>query len=77
MTPGFPAYVSGHASVSAAAAEVLSIRLPDAGQDWPTHAEEAAMSRLYGGIHYPMANENGLAQGACVAGHILGLKTRA
>jgi membrane-associated phospholipid phosphatase len=40
-------------------------------------AEEAAMSRLYGGIHYPMANENGLTQGACVAGHILGLKTRA
>jgi membrane-associated phospholipid phosphatase len=40
-------------------------------------AEEAAMSRLYGGIHYPMANENGLAQGVCVAGHILGLKTRA
>jgi hypothetical protein len=35
------------------------------------------MSRLYGGIHYPMANENGLTQGACVAGHILGLKTRA
>jgi membrane-associated phospholipid phosphatase len=40
-------------------------------------AEEAAISRLYGGIHYPMANENGLAQGACVAGHILKLKTRA
>jgi hypothetical protein len=40
-------------------------------------AEEAAMSRLYGGIHYPMANENGLAQGACVGGHVLRLKTRA
>lgn len=40
-------------------------------------AEEAAISRLYGGIHYPMANIYGLAQGACVAQHILGLKTRA
>lgn len=40
-------------------------------------AEEAAMSRLYGGIHFPAANVNGLKQGRCVAGHILGLKTRA
>ena len=40
-------------------------------------AEEAAISRLYGGIHYPMANENGLTQGACVASHVLKLKTRA
>lgn len=40
-------------------------------------AEEAAISRLYGGIHYPMANINGLAQGLCVAGHVLRLQTRA
>ena len=40
-------------------------------------AEEAAISRLYGGIHFPAANVNGLKQGRCVAGHILGLKTRA
>jgi hypothetical protein len=29
-------------------------------------AGEAAMSRLYGGIHFRSANEQGLAQGACV-----------
>lgn len=40
-------------------------------------AEEAALSRLYGGIHFRAANENGLAQGRCVAQHILGLQTRA
>lgn len=40
-------------------------------------AEEAAASRLYGGIHFPSANKNGLEQGRCVAGHILELKTRA
>lgn len=39
-------------------------------------AEEAAVSRLYGGIHYRAACDNGLVQGRCVAGHILGLKTR-
>ena len=30
-------------------------------------AQEAAISRLYGGIHYPMAVERGMPQGACVA----------
>ncbi|MEM9666982.1 MAG: vanadium-dependent haloperoxidase [Bacteroidota bacterium] len=32
--------------------------------------QEAAKSRLYGGIHYPMAVELGVEQGACVAGQI-------
>ena len=40
-------------------------------------AEEAAISRLYGGIHFRPAIEQGLVQGACVAGHVLKLKTRA
>ncbi|NEY91955.1 vanadium-dependent haloperoxidase [Tabrizicola oligotrophica] len=40
-------------------------------------AEEAALSRMYGGIHFRAANENGLAQGKCVAAHVLELKTRA
>jgi membrane-associated phospholipid phosphatase len=39
-------------------------------------AEEAAISRLYGGIHFRGANENGLAQGRCVGEHILRIKTR-
>jgi hypothetical protein len=34
-------------------------------------AAEAAQSRLYGGIHYSLANQNGLAQGTCVAELIL------
>ncbi len=36
-------------------------------------AEEAAISRLYGGIHYRSAIEQGLRQGECVADHILSL----
>jgi PAP2 superfamily len=34
-------------------------------------AEEAAVSRLYGGIHYRFDNHNGLAQGRCVGQAIL------
>lgn len=29
-------------------------------------AAEAAVSRLYAGIHYPFDNNNGLAQGQCI-----------
>jgi len=39
-------------------------------------AQEAAMSRLYGGIHYRTAIERGLEQGRCVAAHANALKTR-
>jgi hypothetical protein len=34
-------------------------------------AEEAAISRLYGGIHYPFGNNNGLTQGRCIGQVIL------
>jgi hypothetical protein len=34
-------------------------------------AEEAARSRLYGGIHYPFGNNNGLAQGRCIGQMVL------
>ena len=39
-------------------------------------AEEAGMSRLYGGIHYPIAIENGLAQGRCIGAYAAALQTR-
>lgn len=37
-------------------------------------AEEAAISRLYGGIHYRAAIEEGLAQGKCIGARINALK---
>jgi hypothetical protein len=33
-------------------------------------AEEAAASRLYGGIHFRTSNDQGLAQGRCVAEYV-------
>jgi hypothetical protein len=38
-------------------------------------ADEAALSRLYGGIHFRSAAINGLAQGRCIAAQTLSLKT--
>ena len=39
-------------------------------------AQEAAISRLYGGIHYREAVEAGLVQGACVGAHAAALQTK-
>lgn len=38
-------------------------------------AEEAAMSRLYGGIHFRAANEYGLQQGRCIGAFTVALRT--
>lgn len=39
-------------------------------------AEEAALSRLYGGIHFRSAIERGLEQGRCIGAHVTALRTR-
>jgi hypothetical protein len=86
ITPGFPAYTSGHATQSGAAATVLTDLFgitpftdtlhqdhhlepplePRSFGSFDEAAAEAAMSRLYAGIHYPFDNQNGLAQGRCI-----------
>lgn len=82
QTPPFPEYPSGHSVVSGAAAEVLTQmygvvafdnRINRLGEfiersftSFRAAAYEAAISRLYGGIHYRAAIENGLEQGECV-----------
>ncbi len=62
-TPGFPSYTSGHATYSGAASEVLAHLFPDDATDLRDKADEAAQSRLDGGIHYPIDNERGLETG--------------
>ncbi|HET8953548.1 MAG TPA: phosphatase PAP2 family protein [Solirubrobacteraceae bacterium] len=62
-TPFFPAYVSGHAAYSGAAAEVLGFLFPEDAALWYDRAKEAAASRVYGGIHYWMDGKYGLRVG--------------
>ncbi len=50
--PNFPSYTSGHSTFSAAAAEVLSYLFPDGGAYFDAEKDEAALSRLFAGIHY-------------------------
>lgn len=86
-SPGFPEYPSGHSVVSGAAAEVLTGMFgtvaftdqsgrrrgfePRSFTSFEAAASQAAISRLYGGIHYRAAIENGLRQGRCIGQQVL------
>jgi len=72
LTPPFPSYVSGHAAFSGAAAQILGAQLPDRAVALSAMAEEAAHSRLLGGIHFRHDNDDGLRLGRQVAEKVLG-----
>jgi hypothetical protein len=86
-SPSFPEYPSGHSVASAAAADMLTslygaVAFTDHTHDdvaesrsftsFEAAATEAAFSRLYGGIHFRQAIENGMRQGECITNAILG-----
>ncbi len=66
-TPNFPAYTSGHSVFSAAASEVLAYIFPQEASKVRAWAEEAALSRVYGGIHWSFDAKVGTQQGRNVA----------
>ena len=66
-TPNFPSYTSGHSVFSAAASEVLAYIFPDEASKVRGWAEEAAISRVYGGIHWSFDATVGTDQGREVA----------
>ncbi|MBL0169176.1 MAG: vanadium-dependent haloperoxidase [Gemmatimonadaceae bacterium] len=81
-TPPFPEHPAGHSTQSSAAAAIItaligaspfsdstSISIGHAVRQFPSFqaaSEEAGMSRIYGGIHYPSGNESGLTLGRCI-----------
>jgi membrane-associated phospholipid phosphatase len=67
--PNFPSYTSGHSTYSASAAEVLSYLFPAGATEFHQQKDEAAISRLYGGIHYRSDIEIGKTHGARVGGY--------
>lgn len=66
-TPNFPSYTSGHSVFSAAAAAVLAYIFPEEAELVRSWAEEAALSRVYGGIHWTFDAYIGTEQGVDVA----------
>lgn len=65
--PNFPSFPSGHACSAGAFDGVLGNFFPDERAEFTRIAEEQAMSRLYGGIHYRFDNDGGLALGRTIA----------
>ena len=65
--PNFPSYPSNHAAISAGMARVLGDRFPSEKVRLDSLADEAALSRVLGGIHYRFDGEAGLTLGRTVA----------
>jgi membrane-associated phospholipid phosphatase len=63
VTPSFPSYVSGHSTTSGAASAMLRTFFPSRSGELDAMAEEAAVSRLYAGIHFHSDNNAGLELG--------------
>jgi hypothetical protein len=73
--PNFPSYVSGHSVFSSAAADVLSYLFPDGATYFNAQMQEAAMSRLYGGLHYRSDINVGVTQGKRVGDYTVRFAT--
>ena len=69
--PNFPAYISGHSTYSGAAAAILGHIIPERATQYNAMAQEASMSRMYGGIHYRSDCEVGLVVGKNVGGYAI------
>ncbi|MEH6659188.1 phosphatase PAP2 family protein [Leeuwenhoekiella marinoflava] len=70
-TPNFPSYTSGHSVFSAAASEVLAYIFPEKAELVRNWAEEAAISRVYGGIHWSFDATVGTRQGIEIANYTI------
>ncbi|MCI0596184.1 MAG: vanadium-dependent haloperoxidase [candidate division Zixibacteria bacterium] len=62
-TPNFPSYTSGHSTISGAAGEVMGELFPEEAAFFQAEAEEAALSRFWGGIHFHKDDNEGLVVG--------------
>ncbi|MGC4102194.1 phosphatase PAP2 family protein [Ferruginibacter sp.] len=69
--PNFPAYISGHSTFSAAAANVLAHIIPEKATVYTGMAQEASQSRIYGGIHYKSDCTGGLTVGKNIADYAI------
>ena len=65
--PNFPSYPSNHAAISAGMARIIGAQFPAEKRRLDRLADEAALSRVFGGIHYRFDGLAGLELGRKVA----------
>ncbi|MEX1013292.1 MAG: vanadium-dependent haloperoxidase [Waddliaceae bacterium] len=61
--PNHPSCPSAHSTIAGTAATILSKLIPQEKERWNALAEESGMSRIWGGIHYPVDHKEGLNLG--------------
>lgn len=64
--PNHPAYVSNAAIIASAAAVLVGAMFPQEAAYWQYLGEEAGLSRIYGGIHYPSDERAGHQMGKSI-----------
>lgn len=69
--PNFPAFTSGHSTFSGAGAAVLAYLFPNHADYFNAEANEASLSRLYGGIHYRTDIEAGMNHGHTIGNYTI------
>jgi membrane-associated phospholipid phosphatase len=67
--PNFPSYPSNHAAISAGMARILGDKFPAERARLDALAEEAMISRVYGGIHFRFDGDAGLELGRRIAAY--------
>lgn len=70
-TPQFPAYPSGHSTMSGCAQVVLSYFFPGEKERLKEIAEQNSMSRLFACVHFPIDNSEGLRLGRQIGNYIV------
>jgi membrane-associated phospholipid phosphatase len=65
--PNHPAYVLNAAIIASAVAELVGSMFPQEAAQWRYLGEEAGLSRIYGGIHYPSDERAGNQMGKSIA----------
>jgi len=69
--PNFPAYISGHSTFSGAASTILAHIIPANASKYAALAQQASISRVIGGIHYPSDCSVGLTVGQNVGNYAI------
>ncbi|WP_110112075.1 vanadium-dependent haloperoxidase [Bacillus sp. CGMCC 1.16541] len=63
FTPRFPGYPSAHATIAGCSEEIIGYLFPQQKQQMRMNMEQAAISRLYAGVHFKVDNDEGLRLG--------------
>ncbi|MGM0834815.1 MAG: vanadium-dependent haloperoxidase [Bacillota bacterium] len=72
-TPYFPAYPSAHAVIAGASEVIIGYFFPQEAANLKSIAEDAALSRLFAGVHFKADNDEGLRLGRQIGGYVVEL----